>query len=126
MESTSQRPTKEIKLNMSGLTVTLYEYITGRDKRSIEAVYLEAAEVTSKRKGSGEGEVEINGVKGTATHFMLNAAISAVVKSIKPEGAEAEITDKKKILDFILDQIPEADYDQVVVAVNEITEPKKA
>jgi len=123
----TNRPTKEITLGQSKAVVTLYEYITGRDKRAIEAVYLEAAEITSKRKTGGEGEVEIGGVKGSASHLMTNAAFKAVIKSVKPatEGAE-EITDPKKVLDFILDEIPEADYDQVATAVNEITDPKKA
>jgi len=122
-----ERPTKEITLGQSGAVVTLYEFITGRDKRAIEAVYLEAAEVTSKRKSGGEGEIEIGGVKGTASHLMTNAAFKAVIKSVKPAGDGAEeVTDPKKVLDFILDAIPEADYDQIVAAVNEVTDPKKA
>lgn len=122
----TERTTKTITLEQSGATVELYDYITGRDKRAIEAVYLEAAEVTSRRNtGAKEGEVEIGGVKGTATHFMQNAAFKAVIKSVTPKDGEA-ITDSKKVLDFILDAVPEADYDQIVAAVNEVTDPKKA
>lgn len=122
----NERPTKELKLD-NGAVLSLYEYITGRDKRAIEAVYLEQAQIKQSAKGGVGGDrentMELSGMTGAVQHAMQDKALSCVVKSIVPaEGAEA-ITDRAKVLGYILD-LPEADFDKVVRAVNAITDPK--
>lgn len=128
MENT--RPTKEISL-ATGHVVVLNEYITGRDKRTIQAAYMEQAKITQKADAkTGQGEIEIGGVSGSVNDIMQDLAFKAVIAEIRPatkEGAEAPapIKDRQKIVDFVLD-LPEAEYNEVVKAVNEITDPKKA
>jgi alpha-D-ribose 1-methylphosphonate 5-triphosphate synthase subunit PhnG len=122
---TNERPTKTITLEKSGASVTVYEYITGRDKRAIEAIYLNEAEMTtSRRVGEKDANVQVAGVKGTVNELMQDAAFKVVIKSLTPVDGE-EMTDPKKILDFVLDS-HESDLAQLIREVNEITDPKKA
>lgn len=122
---TNERPTKQITLEKSGAVITVYEYITGRDKRTIEAIYLAEAEMSTTRKvGEKEANVQVAGVKGTVNEAMQDAAFKVVIKSLQPVEGE-EITDPKKILDFVLDS-HESDLAQLIREVNEITDPKKA
>ena len=47
MSTETQRPVKEVTIK-EGLTVVLYEYLRGRDRRLIEDVYLDKATVNRK------------------------------------------------------------------------------
>lgn len=120
----NEKTTKEITLEKSGATVVLFDYITGRDRRSIESVYFDQARITQKAGADKKSEVEINGVSGSVSHLMQDATIKVVVKEIKLADG-AVINDKKKVLDFILD-LHEAEYDLVIKQINEVTDPKKA
>lgn len=128
--SNSERETMEIVLERSKTTVVLYEYITGRDKRYIQRAYMEQANISSKmNKKENSNTVEIGGVSGTVNEEMENRAIESVVKEVRraSEGEEkAEtITEKKAVREFVLD-LPVDDYEELVAAINKITEPKKA
>lgn len=114
----TERATREITLK-DGAVVVLYDYITGREKRAIESVYLNEAKISQKSK-----DIEISGISGSINHAMLDAALKTVVKEIKPAEGNA-ITERKPVLDYILD-LPESEYDKVIKSVNEITDPKKA
>lgn len=123
----SNRPTKEIKLP-SGDTVIFYEYITGRDKREIEEIFLR--DVSMKQSASSEelktkkgGQVELSGLKGTTRFEAENKAFSLVIQSIKKSDSTT-IEDAKEIVEYVLD-LPMESYDVVVETVNSITDPKK-
>lgn len=113
MENT--RPTKEITL-VSGAVIVANTYITGREKRAINEVMLRSAEM--RQTGS---KSEITGVKGDVTFEMENVAIQSVVVEVRT-GSET-ITDKKKVLDFVLD-LPEQEYNAVIELINDVTNPK--
>lgn len=117
-----ERTTKEIEI--ANATIVLYDFITGRDKRVIEAVYLSQAQISQKGGKDSQGQIEISGVSANINHLMQDAAFKAVIKEILPHGG-APITDRQKVVDFILD-LPEAEFARVIAAVNEITDPKKA
>lgn len=112
-------------LEHSGASIILYEYITGRDKRAIESIYLDQAQISSKTNSKDKsGSVEISGVSGSVNQAMQDCAIKCVVKEIVTKSGE-KITDEKAKLDFILD-LRDSDYDEVIKAINAITDPKKA
>lgn len=104
------RTTKEIR-TVGGHVVTLKEWITGGEKRSITNVFLKDVEM--KQKG---GEQEFTGVKGTVTAEAEDVAIKAVVVSVDGK------TDN--VVSAVLN-LPAPDYDEVIAAINEITNPKK-
>jgi len=100
-----------------GHQIELKTYITGREKRAISEVFLR--EVEMRQSGAG---AEISGIKGSVTFEAENMMFEMVIVSVSPVGAD-RITDKKAILDFVLD-LPANDYDAVVAAVNAISNPK--
>jgi len=119
----NDRTTKEIKIESNGAIVVLFDYITGRDKRAIEGIFLDQANLSQKTGSDKKGETEVSGVKGSVNHLMQDAAFKAVIQSIKI-GADV-ITDKNKVIEFILD-LPADEYTKILEAINEITDPKKA
>lgn len=120
----NERPTQQLALE-GGTIVVLYSYITGGDKRAIEDVFLQYAEMRQTANTSDKtGTMEITGIKGSVTHEAENKALERVVKEIRPADGEA-ITERRQVLAFLLD-LPADQYDRVVAEVNAITEPKKA
>ena len=124
----SERATREVKITGEH-TLVLHDYITGRDKREIEGVFLKDDSMrrsanASDLKNKDAGSVEMVGMKGTTQFEAENKALELVVKEIKTSDG-AIITDRKQVVDFILD-LPVEAYEEVIKAVNEITEPKKA
>lgn len=120
---TTKRSTKEITIE-GGAIISFYEYITGREKRAIEYAYLEQAKITQTSDGKGKSEMAIGGVSASVSQVMQDITLKAVIDKVTPVENEP-ITDKQKILDFILD-LPEAQFDLVIKTVNQITETKKA
>lgn len=123
----SNRPTTEVKLP-NGDTVIFYEYITGRDKRAIEEIFLR--DVSMKQSANSEelktkkgGQVELTGLKGTTRFEAENKAFSLAVQSIKKSDSTTVET-PEEIVEYILD-LPMESYDIVVTTVNSITDPKK-
>lgn len=121
---TTERGTKELVVN-GGAVFVLFEYITGRDKREIERIYLDQAQISStvsKGKGAAqEGTTNIGGISGSVNQLMQDKAIQCVVKEVR--NGEEVITDKAAVLDFLLD-LPATEYEKLIVAINEITDPK--
>ena len=120
-----ERPTKTLKLEIANAEVTLFAYITGADKRAIESIYMNEAEIVQKIGGDRKGEAEIAGIKGSVNHLMQDAALKAVVKEIHDLDEDKVITNKSEIISYLLD-LPEEEYNTVLENVNEITEPKKS
>lgn len=122
MENT--RATKEVTTE-SGHKITLFAYITGRDKRAIESVFLGETKITQRSNiNTPQGEMEMTGATGVINHAIENKAMTVVVKEILPAGATEVINGEKEKIDFILD-LPESEYSFVVAEINKITEPKK-
>ena len=51
-----ERPTKTLKLELANAEVTLFAYITGADKRAIESIYMNEAEIVQRIGGDRKGE----------------------------------------------------------------------
>lgn len=121
--STVERETRELVLEKSNITVVLFDYITGQDKRDIKKVFMASAKLTTKQKvaDKASGEVSIEGITGDVEMLMTDAALKAVVKEVKVD--DQIITNKEEILKFILN-LRESEYDKIVEAVNAITDPK--
>ena len=118
-----ERPTKEILLS-NGDKLVLHAFITGRDKRDIEAVMYKDLEMKAKGQGK-DAEVEMSGFRGAMLQAAEDATFKAVVKEAHIAGLASPTTDPATILNFILD-LPVGDYDKVKEAVEEISAPKKA
>jgi hypothetical protein len=103
----------------NGHQIELKTYITGREKRAINEVFFREMEM--RQKGN---EHEISGIKGSVTFEAENKTFESVIQSITPANRE-RITEKKAMIDFLLD-LPVDEYETVVAAVNEISNPKKA
>jgi hypothetical protein len=116
----ADRPVKEVTIK-DGLKIVLYEYLTGRDRRQIEGVYMGQSTVSRKTDQDKKTTVEIGGVSGTVGSMMQDKTIELIVKEI--HSGEEIITDRKAVLDFILD-LPENEYDDVMVAIEELTTKK--
>lgn len=89
--------------------VVLKSYITGRDRRRINGVFLEAASFTV----SGDATTETAPMSGTVVAQAEDAAIDCVVISV--DGESQDVVDK--VLDMHSD-----DMKFVVEAVNKVTE----
>ena len=110
MPNTAQRETQLLETT-TGHKVELHTYITGREKRAIESVFYRDVEMTQTG-----AEQTIKGFKGAALEEAQNAAITAVVVSVDGNTSN--------VLDRVLD-LPAVDYQEVIAAINEITEGKK-
>lgn len=107
---TNERTTKTITTT-GGHKVVIKDFITGREKREITNIYLRDMEM--KQKG---GESELSGLKGTVASEAEDKAIELIVVSVNDS--------EKKVLEKVLN-LPSEDYDEVVEAINEVTEPRK-
>lgn len=91
--------------------VEIKSWITGRDRRALRSVYLEASEV----KISGDVP-EIKEMSGKIIEQAENKMIEIAVVSIDGK--------KDKILDYILD-MHDTDYEFVMKKINQVTSEKK-
>lgn len=97
-----------------GYKVELKGFITGRQKRHIAAAFTEDMEIKSVQ---GEQSFSLSASKADIAN---DRAIESVVISITGPGVD----EKKTIVDKVLD-LPAADYDEVLAAVEDITGDKK-
>jgi hypothetical protein len=95
----------------TGRRVELKTYITGREKRAIENVYYRDVEMTATG-----GEQTVKGFKAAAIEEAQNTAITTVVVAI--DG------NQDNILNRVLD-LPLADYEAVMQAIEAVTADKK-
>jgi hypothetical protein len=104
------RETKPIVTSNSH-TVTLKTYITGREQREISAVFLRDVAMTQAGK-----EAALSGFKGTLIHEAENKALELVVVDLDSSPDD--------LVNRIL-ELPAQDYQDIVNAVNEVTQGKK-
>lgn len=105
------RPTKEITLTGTDKKITLYTYITGREKRELDNVFLKDV---GKVKVGHIDQTEIDvGAADTAQ----DAAFRLVVRAI--DGKEDGV-DGFNIVSEILD-LPNSDFQQLIGEINKVT-----
>jgi hypothetical protein len=96
-----ERPTKEVKLPISGFTIELYTYYLRRDRKLLESIMLEGMKIETK-----EGKAELTTIDPSYRTKMEDKAILLAVKSIKDsEGKEIEASVE------VLDNLPADDFD---------------
>lgn len=99
-----ERETKSIT-TPNGIEVVLKTYITGREKRDLNASIIGSGVAVSS-------DGQVTGLSGELVNKRQDAAISAVVVSVNGST--------ENVLDTILD-LKSEDYDAVVSAVSDIT-----
>ena len=96
---------------VSGYTIVLKPYITGKDKRYIMDSFLEDSEVSSDGKFKmAPGKI----------HIAEDRSIETVVISVDGDG----VNKAKTILAQVL-LLPLADFNELIKSINNITESKK-
>ena len=101
--------TVELKLPISGKTVTLRGFITGRIDQEIQNVFLNDTDIEADSKGG-----QAMKMKASLTQLANNKAIELIVLSI--DG------NTENVLDQVLD-LHSVDYKAVVAKVNEVSGP---
>jgi hypothetical protein len=111
------RETKEIELS-GGKKAVINSYITGRESREIQAVFLDGM----KFNIDSTGKASANEVDAKLSAKAQDKAIELLV--VKIEGEEAT----KTVLDSVLD-LPKVDFDKVIseidIAQNGLSTEKK-
>ena len=104
---------REIKpiVTSNGHKVLIKTYITGREQREINAIFLQDVEMKAEGKNAA-----LSGFKGALIQEAENKALEMVVVALDDN------TDN--LVDRILDLHSE-DYQDIVNAVNEVTQGKK-
>lgn len=109
MNEQQTRETKTIE-TPGGRKIVLNTYITGREARDIQNVYLE--KMTLKQTAQGQ---EMAGLKGTATGEAENKAIEVVVVSMDDNN--------KDLVNRILD-LKVSEYDFIKEEIGKVTSPE--
>jgi len=101
-----ERATKTVEIS-GGVKVEMYTYITGRESREIQQIFLEGT------------KIHFDGIGGTApSDIDASLAMKAQDKALELLVVSLD-GEKEKVLDKILD-LPKEDYEKVVGAVSEI------
>jgi hypothetical protein len=101
-----ERATKTVKIS-DGRIVEIYTYITGRESREIQQIFLEGT------------KIHFDGIGGTApSEIDASLAMKAQDKALELLVISLD-GEKEKVVDKILD-LPKEDYEKVVGAVSEI------
>ena len=109
-----ERETNTFKTK-SGVEVVMNTYLTGRESRNMTDCYLQGAEV----KTSGvdkDMKATIEGLKMSDMSKAQDISIEALIVSINGQT--------EKTLDLVLD-LPEEDFNEIVIEINKITSVKK-
>ncbi len=102
------RQFKEIVTPKGGHKVTLKAWLTGREKRNIQAVYLQDVDLKASQGGAAQ-EYKISGGK---FYEAQNVAINTLVVSV--DGS------KEGVLEKVLD-MRAVDFDFLVAEINKLT-----
>ena len=105
------RDTLTIKTPVGGQEVVLKSYLTGREKRTINSVFLQDVEIQSSTKAGDTPTM--TGLKGDIMQKAEDIALTTVVMSIDGKN--------EKILDTLL-EMHSQDFDFVVKEINKITQ----
>jgi hypothetical protein len=97
-----------------GKKVVLKGFLTGRMKKEIERIYLASAKVTSDTAGNVKDDIAFDASADVDAEYK---AIELTVISVEgcPEG--------KPLIDYILDDLPESDYDFIKAEVDKVRHP---
>ena len=108
------RPTKEITLPVSKIKVELYTYYLRGDKKAIEAIMTDSANI--RQKDDGEDEIKLD---LSYRAKMEDKAVILAIKSLKDsEGKEMEVNIET------LDQLPDEDWKEIYANIPD-QKPKK-
>ena len=105
------RETKKIKTE-SGVLIEFYSYITGKEMRDIQNVFLKDAEFSVKAKG----KPAMNSIKASLMNEAQDKTFETMIISVN---------DKKENVVKEIGNLPLKDFDEIVKALNEITNIKK-
>lgn len=109
-----ERPTTDVKLKVSGITATVYDYYLRGDRKQIEAIMLNSAEF--EQVG---GKPKLKKVDATYRAKMEDKAVLlAVKKLVDKNGKELEVKTET------LDELPEEDFKALQEALPD-NQPKK-
>jgi len=103
--------TKIIETPVDKHKVEIKTWITGRDRRALRSVYLEASEITMQ----GENP-EIKGITGKIAELAENKALEIMIISVNGK--------KENLINTVLD-MHENDYEFIVKEINKVTDEKK-
>lgn len=104
-----ERETKKIT-TPGNHELELKTYVTGRESREIQNVYLDKMNLKQTQNGQ-----EIEGLKGSATGEAENKAIEIVAVSLDGEN--------ENIVDRILD-LPVSEFNFIKAEINKVTSPE--
>jgi hypothetical protein len=103
-----ERPTKEVKLPISGIIVELYTYYLRKDRKLLESIMLEGMKIETNK----EGKTELSTIDPSYRTKMEDKAILLAIKSIRDnKGKDIEIG-----ID-VLDDLPADDFDTLQEAL---------
>ena len=109
MSNENQRETKTLT-TPQGKELVLKTYITGREARAIQNVYLDKLNLKQTAQGQ-----EMDGLKGSATGEAEDKAVEMVVVSYDNKTDD--------LVNIILD-LPVSETNFIKQAINEVTNPK--
>jgi hypothetical protein len=109
------RPTRQIKTSGEH-TVVLHDYITGREQRQIQEVFLKNVEINRLSQSNGKTDAGMSGFSAATVAEAQDLAFKLIIISM--DGNSDDVV--KRVLD-----LPAAEFEEIVAAVNEVTDPKK-
>ena len=122
-----ERPTKEIILTQSKITVYLNKWINGKEAEYAEAPLLKAVSISGKGDIKKAEDISLGLSAETAVHENNHREVEVFVAKITyGEGEKKEaIIEKPAILKYILEEIPEEDYNEVLHEISQIQHDNK-
>src|SRR4051812_42848329 len=88
--------------------VVMHDYVTGREMRQIQDIFFRTMEIKSA--------TDISGFKASSASEAQDMALSILLVSVDDSTDDLV----EKVLD-----LPAPEFEEIIAAVNEITEPKK-
>jgi hypothetical protein len=110
-----ERATREIRTK-GDHKVVFHDYITGREQRSIQEVFLRKVEISRVSQADGKTDAGVSGFSAAAIAEAQDLAFKLLIVSMDDSN--------ENIVQRVLD-LPAEEFDEVVAVINEITEPKK-
>lgn len=115
-----EKSTFQITLEQTKVIVKIRQWISGREAEYIEAPILKAATLSSGK----DGEMNIGINAETAIHEQYHRKIEAYIVSV--QDGDKIIEDRKAILEFIVNELPEKEYGDILQAIEKASvEAKK-
>jgi hypothetical protein len=109
------RPTREFKTS-GGHVIVQYDYITGREQRAIQEVFLRNVEISRLSQADGKTDAGMTGFSAAVVSEAQDLSFKLLIVSM--DGTNDDVV--SRILD-----LPAIEFGEVVAAINEVTETKK-